>query len=127
MAKVTGIGGVFFKAADIETTKAWYRDNLGVELGDYGKTFAYSEGGDDAFAVFSAFKSTTDYLDPSPHPVMINLRVDDLDAMQSSLAAKGIEVLGRQDDEDFGKFAWILDPNGIKLELWQQTGPAPPA
>jgi catechol 2,3-dioxygenase-like lactoylglutathione lyase family enzyme len=123
MAKITGIGGVFFKAADLEATKAWYRDVLGLD-GEWGANLIYRDAGPEAFAVFSPFKADTDYFDPSPHAVMINLRVDDLDAMLAELKAKGVEPLGYQ-TEPYGKFAWIMDPNGIKLELWEQIGPAP--
>jgi catechol 2,3-dioxygenase-like lactoylglutathione lyase family enzyme len=74
--------------------------------------------------VLSPFKATSDYFDPSGASFMINLRVDDLDAMIAELEGKGIEILGRQ-DEEYGRFAWILDRDGIKVELWQQVGPAP--
>jgi len=125
MAKVTGIGGVFIKSVDHAETTAWYRDMLGLG-GEWGAMLPFIDAGPDAYSVFSPFKPDTDYLDPSPHAVMINLRVDNLDAMLADLKAKGVDALGRQ-DEDYGKFAWILDPNGVKLELWEQVGPAPAA
>lgn len=125
MAKVTGIGGVFFKATDVAATQAWYRDHLGVDMGDFGGVFRYADAGNEAFSIFSAFKAETTYLDPSPHGIMINLRVDDLDGLQTHLEAHGVPV--ERKDEDYGKFAWVIDPNGIKIELWEQIGPAPPA
>lgn len=125
MAKVTGIGGVFFKAADVAATQAWYRDKLGLDMGDFGGVLRYADAGDEAFAIFSAFKADTAYLDPSPHGIMINLRIDDLDGLQAHLEAGGVAV--ERKDEDYGKFAWVIDPNGIKIELWEQIGPAPPA
>ena len=125
MAKVTGIGGVFFKAADVPATQAWYRENLGLDMGDFGGVLRFADGGEEAFAIFSAFKADTTYMDPSPHGIMINLRVDDLDGLQARLEANGIAV--ERKDEDYGKFAWVIDPDGIKLELWEQIGPAPPA
>jgi catechol 2,3-dioxygenase-like lactoylglutathione lyase family enzyme len=126
MARVTGLGGVFYKAADPKKTGEWYREMLGLG-GEWGIHFRWSdESGEDPYSLVSAFKSQTDYMDPSPQPFMINLRVDDLDGLIADLAAKGVEILGRQ-DEDYGKFAWILDPDGIKLELWQQKGAAPPS
>ena len=80
---------------------------------------------DEAIRVLSPFKATSDYFDAErERRFMINFRVDDLDAMIAELEAKGIEILGRQ-DEEYGKFAWILDCDGIKVELWQQVGPAP--
>ena len=126
MAKITGLGGVFYKSADPARTQAWYRETLGIG-GDYGAIFPWSaEAGNDAYSLLSPFKDTTDYFEPSASPFMINLRVDDLDAFTAALEAKGVEILGRQ-DEDYGKFAWIVDCDGIKVELWQQAGPAPAA
>ena len=124
MGKVTGLGGVFYKVADPERTQSWYRQNLGVG-GDWGAIFPWSgEPGNDSYSLLSPFKQSTDYMQPSTADFMINLRVDDLDEMIAALEAKGIEILGRQ-NEEYGKFAWILDCDGIKLELWQQIGPAP--
>ena len=124
MARVTGLGGVFYKVQDPARTTSWYQDNLGIG-GEWGAMFPWSaEAGNDAYSLLSPFKETTDYFGPSSQPFMINLRVDDLDAMIGELEAKGIEILGRQ-DEEYGNFAWIMDPDGIKVELWQQKGPAP--
>jgi catechol 2,3-dioxygenase-like lactoylglutathione lyase family enzyme len=124
MARVTGLGGVFYKAADPAKTAAWYREMLGLG-GEWGIHFRWAdEPGADPYSLFSAFKAETDYMDPSPQPFMINLRVDDLDAMVAELRGKGVEILGQQ-DEEYGKFAWIMDPDGIKLELWEQKGAAP--
>ena len=80
----------------------------------------------EGFSLLSPFGADSDYFAPSEQPFMINLRVDDLDGMLADLQAKGIAPLGRQ-DEDYGRFAWILDCDGIKVELWQQLGPAPAA
>ena len=124
MARVTGLGGVFYKVADPAATQAWYQETLGIG-GDWGATFRYAdEGSEDPYSLLSPFKQSTDYMAPSTAGFMINLRVDDLDGMIASLEEKGIEILGRQ-DEDYGSFAWILDCDGVKLELWQQKGPAP--
>ncbi|HEX8064748.1 MAG TPA: VOC family protein [Allosphingosinicella sp.] len=122
MAKVTGLGGVFYKAADKEATARWYKETLGIG-GEWGATFPFA-GDPDGYTVLSPFKATTDYFAPSEAAFMINLRVDDLDSLIAELEAKGIEILGRQ-DEEYGKFAWILDCDGIKLELFQQIGDAP--
>lgn len=120
MATVTGLGGVFYKVADVERTKAWYRDNLGLG-GEWGIMFPWpAPGGEDPLSLLSAFEESTDYLAPSTARFMINLRVDDVAAMVAELEAKGIVILGRQDD-DYGKFAWILDCDGIKIELWEQN------
>ena len=124
MARVTGLGGIFYKAADPQRTGRWYQEILGLG-GEWGICFPWKEeGNSEAFSLFSPFKADSDYFAPSEAPFMINLRVDDLDGMVADLEAKGIAVLGRQ-DEDYGRFAWILDPDGIKVELWQQKGPAP--
>ena len=123
MAQVTGLGGVFYKVADPEKTRAWYRDVLGIG-GEWGGMFPFSKDAADGFSLLSPFKSDSDYFAPSQASFMVNLRVDDLDGIIADLEAKGVEILGRQ-DEDYGLFAWILDPNGIKIELWQQKGPAP--
>ncbi len=125
MARITGLGGVFYKAADTAATAAWYKDKLGLS-GEYGIMLPYRDDSAEAYGLLSPFKATTDYFAPSSLPFMINLRVDDLDGMIAGLTAKGVEILGRQ-DEEYGKFAWILDPDGIKIELFQQVGPLPTA
>ena len=121
MAKVTGLGGLFYKVEDSEATARWYKEVLGIG-GEWGATFPFAAdpGG---YNLLSPFKAASDYFEPSQAAFMVNLRVDDLDGMIAGLEAKGIEILGRQ-DEDYGKFAWILDCDGIKLELFQQIGPA---
>src|ERR1041384_455363 len=122
MARVTGLGGIFYKVEDKAATALWYKETLGVG-GDWGAMFPHS-GDPGGYTLLSPFKASSDYFAPSPAAFMINLRVDDLDGMVADLEAKGIAILGRQ-DEDYGKFAWILDCDGIKVELWQQVGPAP--
>jgi catechol 2,3-dioxygenase-like lactoylglutathione lyase family enzyme len=124
MATITGLGGIFYKVADPAKTKAWYLDTLGVG-GDYGAMFGFADDRPDAFALLSPFEGGSDYFAPSEAAFMINLRVDDLDAMVSDLAAKGVTILGRQ-DEDYGRFAWILDCDGIKLELFEQVAGGEP-
>jgi len=123
MAKVTGLGGVFYKVLDPAKTQAWYRETLGIG-GEWGANFRWAdETGGDPYSLLSPFKETTEYMQPSTTPFMINLRVDDLDGVIADLEKKGVAILGRQ-DEDYGNFAWILDCDGIKIELWQQKGPA---
>jgi len=122
MAKVTGLGGVFYKVEDPAKTKAWYQEMLGLG-GEWGIMLPYSAA-PDGFGILSAFDSGSGYFKPSEKPFMINLRVDDLEAMIADLKAKGIEILGQQ-DESYGRFAWILDCDGIKLELFEQIGEAP--
>ena len=125
MAKVTGLGGIFYKVADPEATRAWYQETLGIG-GDWGAVFPWQADEAEAYSLFSPFKVATDYFDPSAAGFMVNLRVDDLDAFLVGLKARGVDILGTQ-DEEYGKFAWIMDCDGIKIELWQQIGPAPAA
>ena len=123
MAKVVGLGGVFLKCQNIDATRQWFEDNLGVG-GDWGAMFPFKHDDPEGFSMLSPFAPDTDYFAPSKHPFMINLRVDDLDGLVAKLEGNGVEILGRQ-DEPYGRFAWIMDPEGVKIELWQQLGPAP--
>jgi len=123
MARVTGLGGIFYKVADTAATQKWYQETLGVG-GEWGAMFPFKKDDPEGFTLLSPFKAETDYFAPSDAKFMINLRVDDLDGIIADLEAKGIEILGRQ-DEDYGRFAWIMDPDGVKVELWQQLGGAP--
>ena len=123
MARVTGLGGIFYKAADPAATRAWYEANLGIG-GEWGAMFPFKKDDAEGFSLLSPFKADSDYFAPSEQGFMINLRVVDLDGLIADLETKGVAILGRQ-DEDYGSFAWILDPDGIKVELWQQKGPAP--
>nr|WP_298929331.1 VOC family protein [uncultured Erythrobacter sp.] len=117
--RVTGLGGVFYVAADPEATRAWYRDMLGVD-GEYGPQMAWSdEPKPNPYSLISHFKDD-EYIKPGKGGFMINLRVHDLDGFCALLAKKGIKVLDTA-DEGYGKFAWILDPNGVKIELWEQV------
>ena len=123
MAKVLGIGGVFFKAGDVKSRLAWYRDFLGLDLAsDFdGVLFPWtSKGGDDHATVFSLFDADTSYFSPSEQPFMVNFIVDDLDAMRAQLKDKGAEVLDEIEEMDgIGRFGWVMDPGGVKLELWE--------
>lgn len=119
MAKITGLGGIFHIVPDPAATRAWYKEVLGLD-GDYGPQLPWSEEpGEQPYSLISHFSDDT-YLQPSSARFMINLRVDDLAGMTASLRAKGIEILGEV-DEGYGKFAWILDCDGIKIELWEQV------
>ena len=123
MARITGLGGIFYKVEDPDRTRAWYQDNLGIG-GEWGAMFPFKHDDPEGFTLFSPFKQDSDYFGPSGKEFMVNLRVDSLDGMIADLEAKRIEILGRQ-DEDYGRFAWIMDPDGMKIELWQQLGPSP--
>lgn len=119
MAKITGLGGVFYVAEDPAATRAWYRDTLGID-GEYGPQLDWSEEtGEKPYSLISHFKDD-EYIKPGKGGFMINLRVDDLDGFVAQLKEKGVDVLDSV-DEGYGKFAWLLDPNGVKIELWQQV------
>jgi predicted enzyme related to lactoylglutathione lyase len=122
MAKVLGIGGVFFKARDPAALAAWYKDVLGMAFEDWGgailrpDAMAAHAG---AATVFSPFKADTDYFAPSSKDFMINLAVDDLDGVLARCAEHGVAPLKPVLDDANGRFAHIMDPDGNKIELWQ--------
>jgi catechol 2,3-dioxygenase-like lactoylglutathione lyase family enzyme len=117
MARVLGIGGVFFKAVDPKALRDWYARVLGFEISDWGGAiFPHPDRGR---TVWSPFQADTPYFDPSPHAFMLNLIVDDLDGVLARAKAEGVEPLGREEEPQQGRFAWILDPAGIKIELWE--------
>jgi predicted enzyme related to lactoylglutathione lyase len=124
VAKVLGVGGVFFKSADVGALAAWYGRVLGVEIGEWGGFFPAtgpaSKPG--AGTVYSPFPATTTSFAPSTHDFMINLMVDDLDGVLARAAAEGVAPVHRL-DESYGRFAHILDPEGRKLELWEPLAP----
>ena len=118
--RVTGVGGVFFKSGDPEALRAWYRDVLGLTIEAWGGAMlAYDAPGHPPMVVWSPFPTSSDQMAPSKREFMVNFAVDDLDAILARAASKGVTVLGRDDTDPHGKFAWLLDPDGTKLELWQ--------
>jgi predicted enzyme related to lactoylglutathione lyase len=124
--KVTGIGGVFFRVRDTAVMSAWYRDNLGVQVHDNYAEFSGSESGKlDASSrtVWSVFPADTDYFGPSRPAFMINYRVADLEKMIAQLRGNGVAV-EKVEDYDYGRFAWISDPEGNRIELWEPKAPA---
>jgi predicted enzyme related to lactoylglutathione lyase len=121
--RITGIGGIFFKAKDPKALAAWYRDVLGLPLESWGGAMIKPDApGHPPALIWNAFPAGTDYFAPSERDHMINYAVDDLDAFLARITAKGVKVLKRDDSDPSGKFAWIMDPEGNKLELWQPTG-----
>lgn len=122
MAKITGLGGIFFKSPDPKKLAVWYRDMLGLELEEYGAaTLSYDAPGHPPCVVWNPFAADTGYFAPSSRELMVNFAVDDLDGFVAMLTQKGIKVLGRE-DYDYGRFAWIMDPDGTKIELWEPKG-----
>lgn len=124
MKRVTGIGGIFIKCKDRDNTRAWYERHLGIPMEPWGAQFYWghqAEASIQPYSVLGFFKEQTDYFDPSPQPFMINFRVENLEALIHTLREEGVTVVGGPLEEEFGKFAWILDPEGNKIELWEQT------
>ena len=121
MKRVTGIGGIFFKAKDPAALGAWYRDHLGLDVTDWGGAI-FEWGGDGSqkgMTIWSAFKSDTTYLEPGTASFMVNFRVADLDALLAALRAEGCNVEARTEESEQGRFGWVIDPEGNKVELWQ--------
>jgi len=117
---VTGIGGVFFKSQNPKELVAWYGKHLGLKTDVYGSTFWWKDQqGNDCSTQWSPFAADTQYFNPSEKPFMQNFRVHDLDGLLVKLVAQGVTVVGEPQVFDYGKFAWILDPEGNKIELWQ--------
>ena len=123
MKRVTGIGGVFFKAKDAPALHAWYKRHLGIDVQVWGgAAFSWSDesgkptGGT---TIWSVGPESGDQFAPSTAPFMINYRVDDARALHQALKDEGCNVLDKIDESEYGIFAWVIDPEGNKVELWQ--------
>jgi len=132
MARVTGIGGIFLRARDPKALSAWYAQNLGIVLSDYGgATFLWSDEvpATTGSTTWSLFPENTKYFGPGtaagPQAAMVNYRVDDLDALLEQLKAAGVTIDPKREDASYGRFAWIVDPEGNRVELWQPLADAP--
>ena len=123
MARITGIGGVFFKSrGDHSALAAWYRDHLGVRLEDFGGAifrWPDDKAEDRGVTVWHVAERNSAWFSPSESSFMINYRVDDLLGLIADLKKAGIEVLKGPESDENGKFAWIMDPDGNKVELWE--------
>ncbi len=123
MAKVTGIGGVFFKSAgDAHSLAAWYQTHLGIRLENFGGAilnWKEDRAEDGGLTVWHVAAKDTDWFSPSHASFMINYRVDDLDGLLDQLKAAGVAPVKGPESHENGKFAWIVDPDGNKVELWQ--------
>jgi predicted enzyme related to lactoylglutathione lyase len=120
VGRITGVGGIFVKSKDPKALANWYKNVLGLPLEPWGGgTFKYDAPGHPPLLVWNAFPSSDDYMAPSTREFMINFAVDDLDAFVTQLKLKGVSILKRDDADPNGKFAWIVDPDGTKIELWQ--------
>jgi catechol 2,3-dioxygenase-like lactoylglutathione lyase family enzyme len=123
MAKITGIGGVFFKSTgDAAALAAWYQQHLGLQLAPFGGAILRwpDDGAEDlGLTVWSVAKRDSTWFSPSAAPFMINYRVDNLGELLEQLRADGVEIVGGPESHENGKFAWIMDPDGNKVELWE--------
>ena len=123
MAKVTGIGGVFFKSTnDHKKLAAWYSQNLGIQLEPWGGAilkWCDDKSEDRGITVWHVAEKNTQWFSPSSSSFMINYRVDNMTELLAALQQNGVEVLKGPESDDNGKFAWILDPDGNKVELWE--------
>ena len=123
MKRVIGIGGVFFKARDPEKLRAWYQQHLGLEFDSYGSVVFVcpdeEEKRKSAQTVWSLFPGDTKYFDPSKASFMINYRVENLASLLEQLRNEGVEVDERMEEYEYGRFGWIMDPEGNRIELWE--------
>lgn len=119
MGKVIGIGGVFVRTRGDDALREWYKNVLGFTFEDWGGAMMpYPASG---YSLWTASPEDSENFAPSTLPFMLNLVVDDLDGLLARVASAGVDVLGREDQNEFGRFAWILDPMGVKLELWEPS------
>ena len=127
MAKVLGVGGIFFKTSDPAALRHWYARVLGLDMHDWGAVFTPNMAADHpgAATVFGPFNADTDYFAPSTNEFMFNLMVDDLAGVLARCKREGVEPVKVFDDEPNGRFAHIMDPEGHKIELWEPKPMAP--
>jgi predicted enzyme related to lactoylglutathione lyase len=123
MKRVLGIGGIFIKARDPDALRAWYRKHLGIDSEDWGgKAFPWrtdDNPGGVGTTVWSVFEDGSSYFDPSTQPFMVNYRVGDLHQLLALLRSEGCQVDGKVEESEFGKFGWVMDPEGNRVELWE--------
>lgn len=117
MQKILGLGGVFFRAKDPDMLGKWYEQHFGINPQGSGELWR-SEGG---IVVFAPFSADTDYFGRSDQMFMFNFRVKDLDTLLEQLRAGGVKIDDQRMDESYGRFAWVYDPEGNKIELWQEV------
>ena len=123
MRRVTGIGGIFFHAKDPASMHAWYRKHLGIDVQSWGgAAFQWTDASGapaGGTTIWSVGPADGEHFAPSRSPFMVNYRVDDLHALVAALKAEGCDVLPKIEESEYGKVAWVMDPEGNKVELWQ--------
>ena len=118
--RVTGIGGLFFKSKNPKASRDWYKKHLGFNTDDYGCTFWWKdEAGKDCSTQWSPFADHTKYYEPSKKDFMFNYRVENLHELLAVLKDEGVTIVGGVKEYEYGKFGWILDNDGNKIELWE--------
>jgi predicted enzyme related to lactoylglutathione lyase len=118
VAKAVGVGGIFLKAGDPDKLSAWYAEHLGIPLQD-GGSLAFDGPDSVGMTVFAHFPASTKYFGEGPQQSMINFRVDNLDELLAHLAAANVSIDPKREDQSYGRFAWIWDPEGNRVELWE--------
>lgn len=120
--RVTGLGGVFFKSQNPGALKDWYKKHLEIDSGEHGAMFFWRDHEDPARegnTVWSIFPDDTDYFRPGTREFMFNYRVENLEELLRLLKQEGVEIVGEIEEYPYGKFGWIMDPDGNKIELWE--------
>jgi predicted enzyme related to lactoylglutathione lyase len=130
MNRVLGIGGIFIKAKDPVNLRAWYRRHLGMDVQEWGgvafRWHTPEHPTENGATIWNVFPDTCTYFDPSTAPFMVNYRVQDLEALLATLRSEGCEVDEKTETSEFGKFGWVMDPEGNRIELWEPpAGPLP--
>ncbi len=119
MAKILGLGGVFFRCENVEDYRKWWADHMGVDVAQWGSMEWKADG--KGRTMMSPFKFDSEYMAPSTEKFMINLRVDDVRGLIEKAKSGGATVIGEVEDTEYGIFGWFIDPEGIKIELWQEV------
>jgi len=123
MRRVIGIGGIFFKSQDPKKMYAWYERHLGIKYQEgVGATFPWRRAEDassETVTAWSIFPQNTKYFEPSTAPFMLNYQVEDMDGLLEALRAEGVTIDPKREDCEYGRFAWIIDPDGNRIELWE--------
>lgn len=118
MGKAVGVGGVFLKAKDPKALAVWYAANLGITKGDHGE-LVFDGPGSTGMTLLTHFPESTKYFGDGPQQVMLNFRVDNLDELLAQMGTAGVRIDPKREDAPYGRFAWIWDPEGNRVELWE--------
>ena len=123
MKRVTGIGGIFFKAQNPDKLRSWYETHLGMPIESWGGMQFHWRRDEDpqsrGYTVWTLFKADSRYFDPSEKPFMINYRVENLAEVLAALKSEGVTGDEKIEDSEYGRFAWVMDPEGNRIELWE--------